>query len=147
MHHERMRATPKWHGNTFGRYDCVFIKKDTGTLQVGFQHLHAARVHLFFSFKAGGKVHPCALVQWFVPRGDTPDETVGLWIVEPEYDATGERVMSIIPLDCILRCAHLIPVYGASQIPLSFSPSQSLHAFRSFYINKYADHHSHELAY
>jgi len=144
MHRERIRATTKWHGDDLGRYDCVFI----GTGQaLGFRHLHAARVRLFFSFKLGGQIHSCALVQWFIPRGDAPDENVGMWVVEPETDASGQRVMSVIPLDSILRCAHLIPVYGTSKVPLGFRSSQSLHAFRAFYVNKFADHHSFELAF
>ncbi|KAF8814483.1 hypothetical protein BYT27DRAFT_7082226 [Phlegmacium glaucopus] len=42
---------------------------------------------------------------------------------------------------------HLIGVYGSNFIPPTLTYSQSLHAFRLFYVNKYADHHSHEIAF
>jgi amino acid permease len=38
-------------------------------------------------------------------------------------------------------------VYGSKFIPPTLTYSQSLHAFKLFYVNKYANHHSHEIAF
>jgi hypothetical protein len=47
-----------------------------------------------------------------------------------------------------LRGAHLIDVAGKEFVPLTnFDFSDSLDAFEAFYVNKYADHHSHEIAF
>ncbi|KAJ7201741.1 hypothetical protein C8J57DRAFT_1064543, partial [Mycena rebaudengoi] len=53
----------------------------------------------------------------------------------------------IIHLDSILRGAHLIPIYGDSYLPRHIRHTASLDSFRTYYINKYADHHSHEIAF
>lgn len=43
---------------------------------------------------------------------DEPDEDIGMWIVQPDTDENGEREVSVVHLDCLLRGAHLLPVYG-----------------------------------
>ncbi|KDQ57675.1 hypothetical protein JAAARDRAFT_130739 [Jaapia argillacea MUCL 33604] len=70
-----------------------------------------------------------------------------MWIVEPEKDWRGWREKGVISLDCINRGAHLIPVFGNQFIPHRFPFSPSLDCFRSYYVNKYADHHANEIAY
>ena len=67
MQCQRIRVTPSWQ-NSYGRYDCMFLEKDS-TLP-SFRGLHAVQVRLFFSFKHNRKTYPCALVQWFVPISD-----------------------------------------------------------------------------
>ncbi|KAI0313153.1 hypothetical protein OF83DRAFT_1165706 [Amylostereum chailletii] len=145
MHRERIRSTASWcHGPA--RRDCVFIEKDPEA--TGFRGLYAVRVLLFFLFTSDGVDYPCALVLWFSPISDMPCPDTGMWIVEPDLDRDGERQMSVIHIDCILRGAHLIGVSaGAEFIPCSLSHTDSLDAFRAFYVNKYADHHSHEIAF
>ena len=142
MHRERIRATPSWLKEG-PRYDCVFINKDMKT--DGFQGLIAAQVALFFSFSHLSKIYPGAYVRWF-----SSDEAVcpatGMWTVQPELSG-GCRVTSVIHLDAILQSAHLIPVDGSQPIPRNLTISNSIHAFRSYYINKYSDHHAHEVAY
>ncbi|KAH7904448.1 hypothetical protein BJ138DRAFT_1019144, partial [Hygrophoropsis aurantiaca] len=59
----------------------------------------------------------------------------------------GKRMQSVIHLDVILRSAHLIPVFGDGALPVDFHFSYSLDAFKSYYVNKYADHHSHEVVF
>ncbi|KAJ7240912.1 hypothetical protein C8J57DRAFT_1085481 [Mycena rebaudengoi] len=54
-------------------------------------------------------------------------------------------MLDIIHIDTILRGAHLIGIYGADFFPRYFPHSASLDRFKAFYINKYADHHSHEI--
>ncbi|KAF7370236.1 hypothetical protein MSAN_00654400 [Mycena sanguinolenta] len=95
----------------------------------GFRGLLAARVLLFMSFKYGGITYPCTLVTWFSMIGDEPCPDVGMWMVEPDTDNRGRRVMDIIHIDTILRSEHLID------------------RFQAFYINKYADHHANEIVF
>ncbi|KAI0309828.1 hypothetical protein OF83DRAFT_1278998 [Amylostereum chailletii] len=88
MHRERIRSTSSWR----------------------FRGLYVVRVLLFFQFISDGVIYPCALVSWFSPVSETPCPDTGMWIVEPDLDGGGERQMSVIHIDCILRGAHLIGV-------------------------------------
>ncbi|KAJ6517196.1 hypothetical protein C8R47DRAFT_1181632 [Mycena vitilis] len=144
MLRERIRAVRSWRGGS-PRYDCVFVESDP-TLP-GFRGLLAARVLLFMSFKYRRRVYPCALVTWFSAIGDDPCPDVGMWMVQPDKDHRGRRVMDIIHVDTILRGAHLIGIYGRQFLPQHFKYSDSLDRFKAFYINKYADHHAHEIAF
>jgi hypothetical protein len=36
-----------------------------------------------------------------------PDEDTGMWVVEPDFNADGSPLVSVIHLDCILRAATL----------------------------------------
>ncbi|KAJ7036423.1 hypothetical protein C8F04DRAFT_954003 [Mycena alexandri] len=144
MLRERIRAVRSWRGGS-ARYDTIFVEQDA-TLP-GFRGLLAARVLLFFSFKHANIKYPCALVTWFSAIGDEPCPDVGMWMVEPDTDNRGQRIMDIIHIDSILRSAHLIPVFGDDFLPRNFKFTASLNSFRAYYINKYADHHSHEIAF
>ncbi|KAJ7246229.1 hypothetical protein C8J57DRAFT_1523787 [Mycena rebaudengoi] len=144
MYRERIRAVRSWRGGA-ARKDCVFVEQDPE--QRGFRGMHAARVLAFLSLEKSGMKYPCALVTWFSAIGDEPCPDVGMWMVEPDLDANGEREMSIIHLDTVLRAAHLIPIYGDEPVSRHFKHTQSLDLFAAFYINKYADHHSHEIAF
>ncbi|KAJ6587718.1 hypothetical protein B0H10DRAFT_2333593 [Mycena sp. CBHHK59/15] len=128
---ERIRAVHSWRD----------------TEQPGFRGLLAARVLLFMSFKHHGLEYPCALVTWFSAIGNEPCPDVGMWMVEPDTDQHGHRILDIIHLDTILRGVHLIPIFGDDFLPHHFKYSSSLDSFKAFYINKYADHHSHEIAF
>ncbi len=110
----------------------------------GFAGMMVVRIHLFFSFTFEEKHYPCALVEWFVKWGQHPDQATGMWKVEHDERRNGERVFSVIHLDTILRAAHLIPDFGARPVPLNFDHRYSLDCFDMFYVNKYADHHSHQ---
>lgn len=147
MHWERIRSVRSWRKGP-PRRDCVFVSKDPDT--AGFMGLNVARVHLFFSFKYKGEDVPCALIHWFSAVGDSPCDSTGMWVVEPDKDPdSGNHVMDIIHIDAIFRCAHLIPVYGDKFIPWKdkVNFANSLDLFKSFYVNKYADHHAHEIAF
>lgn len=144
MRRERIRAVASWRGLA-PRRDCVFV--DNGSGLPGFRGLHAARVLALMSVKYNGVRYPCALVTWFSPVYDEPDVDTGMWIVEPDTDRrTGQRVMDVIHLDTILRCAHLIGVAGTDFIPRELRYYHTYDAFKAFYVNKYADHHSHTIA-
>ncbi|EPQ59998.1 hypothetical protein GLOTRDRAFT_101899 [Gloeophyllum trabeum ATCC 11539] len=144
MHKERIRASPSWRKG-HPRYDCAFVQSDTGL--EGFAGLQAVRIRLFFSFKFRGVTYPCALVNWFSPVMDFPDPETGMWIVTPVLDNRRRPIVSVIHLNCVVRGAHLIGVTGKKNLPVGFHFSDSLDAFQSFYVNKYADHHAFEIAY
>ena len=54
-------------------------------------------------------------------------------------------VQSVEHLDIIFRSAHLIPVFGDGPLPTEFHYRDSLEAFTTYYVNKYADHHMFEV--
>ncbi|KAJ6582258.1 hypothetical protein B0H19DRAFT_1207698 [Mycena capillaripes] len=141
---ERIRAVRSWRGKA-PRHDCVYVEADAE--QRGFRGLLAARVLLFLSFKHRGVTHECAVVTWFSAIGDEPCSDTGMWMVEPDLDARRKRIVDLIHIDSILRSAHLIPVFGEDYLPRRFKYSDSLDSFKAYYINKYADHHSHEIAF
>jgi hypothetical protein len=100
---------------------------------------------LFFSFYDAyiGEELPCALVNWFVPDEDKPDEATGMWVVRPECEGN-RRTLDVIHLDSIARGAHLLPVYGSGFLPEDFHYTLSLDAFKAYFVNHYVDHHAHE---
>ena len=108
-----------------------------------------ARVHLFFSFKYNDVYYPCVLVHWFSAVGDTPDDETSMWMVEPDYLAGKKPLLEVIHLDSILRSAHLIGVAGHNFLPShpKIDFLMALDSFKLFYVNKFADHHAHEIAF
>ncbi|KAJ6612918.1 hypothetical protein B0H10DRAFT_2436717 [Mycena sp. CBHHK59/15] len=144
MLRERIRAVRSWRSGA-PRHDCVFVEGDPEL--PGFRGLIAACVLLFMSFKDRGITYPCALVTWFSAIGDEPCPDVGMWMVEPDLNNRGQRIVDIIHVDTILRGAHLIGIYGNDFLPRHFKYSDSLDRFKAFYINKYADHCAHEIAF
>ncbi|KAH9946685.1 hypothetical protein B0H21DRAFT_808643 [Amylocystis lapponica] len=145
MRCERIRATPVWRGDPAGRYDCVYVDKNEA--QHGFRGLHVGRVRLFLSLRHQTISYPCALIEWFVPISEEVDPNTGMWIVEPEFDADGSRTSDVIHVDSIMRNAHLIPVFGGNFLPHGFRASDSLDAFQAYFVNKFADHHAHEIVF
>ncbi|KAF8871348.1 hypothetical protein BD779DRAFT_1454113 [Infundibulicybe gibba] len=143
MRHERIRAAPSWYGKG-PRYDCALVVDDQDT--PGMRGMSVVRVKLFFSFEHQNETYPCALVEWFKLRGNSPDPTTGMWRVVPELKH-GERVVSVLHLDTFLRGAHLLPVFGDNFLPHNFHFSYSLDAFEAYYVNQFADHHAHEIIF
>ncbi|KAG1796926.1 uncharacterized protein HD556DRAFT_1441101 [Suillus plorans] len=144
MHYKRIRAVDTW-GNGPGRHDCIFISTDPSA--EGMRGFDIAQVRLFFSFKHNGILYPCALVHWFKRVRNLPDEITGMWVVEPEVLEDGTCLASVVHLNAILRAAHLIPVYGNDFVPTYLSYTQTLDAFRTYYVNKYIDHQAYEIAF
>ncbi|KAI6138060.1 hypothetical protein BKA82DRAFT_3992231 [Pisolithus tinctorius] len=93
-----------------------------------------------------GQGYSCALVDWFAPVSDKPDGLMGMWIVTPAVDRYGCHVQSVIPLESVVRGAHLIRVSGNDFIHINLHFSESLEAFKAYYVNKYIDHHAYTLA-
>ncbi|KAI0739826.1 hypothetical protein C8Q80DRAFT_1222090 [Daedaleopsis nitida] len=140
MCQERIQSVTSWRGG-LPHHDCVFVSKDATApgFGSGFRGLHATRVLVLFSFTYMERLYECALVSWYMPISDEPDPDTGMWIVAPEMEMCGWQkclVLNVISLDCIVRAGHLIGVSG-----------RGLDVFRTFYVNKYADHHAFEIAY
>jgi hypothetical protein len=145
MQHEHIRAVKSWR-NGPGRYDTVFVNVDSSA--EGMHGLDVARVRLFFSFSYEGVQYPCTLVHWFSRVGDSPDDKTGMWIVEPVADGLDDKShTTILHLDTIVRGAHLLPVFGHGHVSQTSSSADTLDRFTSFYVNKYADHHSFKIAF
>ncbi|KAJ7051704.1 hypothetical protein C8F01DRAFT_998973 [Mycena amicta] len=142
MKRERIRCTPSWrkHGP---RRDCTFVVEGEGE---GFQGMSVVRVKLLFSFHYDGQYFPCALVEWFKKVGRRPDPETGMWVVEPEAEGR-HRLITVVPLESMLRAAHLIPVYGPRFIPRDIRYIHSLDIFKAYHVNKYIDHHANEIAF
>jgi hypothetical protein len=140
MCRETIRCNPNWHGK-YARYDTIFVETDSELS--GMAGLTIARLLLLFSFKDGDRKYSCALVHW-MSRTDEPDPETGMWVVQPEYNGNRSRTLAIINLDCVARAAHLIPVYGTTILPPNYHYFDALDMFRSYFINPYVDHHSHE---
>ena len=109
--------------------------------------LHIACVRLFFLFCFQESTYSCALVEWFLTYGDSPCKDTGLWRVKADYDMRGQHMCSVIHVDTIFHSAHLIGVAGPQILPKTLTHHDSLYAFQLFYVNQYADHHAHEIAF
>lgn len=109
--------------------------------------MSVVHVLLLFSFRHDGTLYPCAFVELFKKIGRSPDSATGMWKVKPKKDRCGNRVISVLHLDSFLRAAHLIPIYGEEFVSVGFQSSDSLDVFSAFFVNKYADHHAHEIAF
>ena len=110
MYCETIRSTPQWksEGTVGPRHDCVFL--DNGSDEPGAKGLDVARVQLLFSFETEEQVYPCALVQHFRKTYTNPDPDNGMWVIEPEYNANGSRLTSVVHVDLIVR-ATTPPTY------------------------------------
>ncbi|KAJ6617651.1 hypothetical protein B0H10DRAFT_1796991 [Mycena sp. CBHHK59/15] len=145
MHHKHIQATKSWYRGPLC-YNCVFLEHDTSLPR--FRGFHAAHVHMFFRFKYHGIDYPCTLIHWFSACREHPCPKTGMWIVMLDTVHGGGPNLSVVHLDCQLRGAHLIGVTGWDFIPVhNFDFSDSLDTYKAFYVNKYADHHSHEIAF
>ncbi|TBU40371.1 hypothetical protein BD309DRAFT_993112 [Dichomitus squalens] len=142
MHREIIRCNPRWYGDK-ARYDTVLVETDSDA--IGLEASTVARLRACIAFTYQNVRYECALVEWFEGDGDAPDPATGMWVVRPELDAAGERVWGIIHIDSIIRACHLVGVYGRTALPTDFDYTDSLDAFRRFYVNWYADYHSHEI--
>ncbi|KAG1753440.1 hypothetical protein EDB19DRAFT_1892763 [Suillus lakei] len=98
--------------------------------------MEVGRVLCFFSFCHSGEIFPCALIY--------PD--VGMWMVRPSFHEDGPREPSIIHPDTIIRVSHLLPIFGDDFIEDDITFHNSLDLFEGYYVNKFVDHNSFEIA-
>jgi hypothetical protein len=89
--------------------------------------------------------HEVALVEWFSYICDSPDEDTGMWAVKRERGSDGLLLMDFIHIDAIVQSCHLLPIYGREMVSRKVTHMTSLDCFQSYYVNKFADHHSFEL--
>jgi hypothetical protein len=78
---------------------------------------------------------------------DVPNDNTGMWVIEPDILDDGTKFTSIIHLDTVVRAALLLPVFGQDFVSRTLTLLDTLDEFSSFYVNKYADHHSFEIAF
>ena len=146
MYRERIRANPRWKGKR--RFDTVFVTvSDDDSERNLFMHgMLVARVLLFFSFQDPKLCQdiPCALVNWFVPASEDPDPLTGMWVLKPEVSG-GKPTLEVIHIDSIVRGAHLLPEYGSGFLPEDFCYTDTLDAFKLYFVNRFIDYHAHEL--
>ncbi|KAG2126445.1 hypothetical protein BD769DRAFT_1628445 [Suillus cothurnatus] len=125
MRCEHLRAVPSWR-NGPGRFDCAFINTDDRQDRI--LSMDVVQIFCFFSFTF------------------TNNEATGMYMVAPSFGKDGSPNMSIIHIDSIVRGAHLLPIFGTQFVPWDLRFHHSLDIFRGFYINRFIDHHSFELA-
>jgi len=143
MRSERIRSCPLWRGEA-PRYDCAFLMTHAnveGTLA-----MDIARVLALFSFRYQGTVYPCAVVHWFEFSEEERDENTGMYVVQPMANSNGSRRVDVVHIDSLVRAAHLLPRFGTSRIPEDLKCYESYDTFKSFYLNKFVDHHAFEIA-
>ncbi|KAF8436846.1 hypothetical protein L210DRAFT_3406414 [Boletus edulis BED1] len=108
--------------------------------------MEVARVLCFFSIPYSNNTFPCVLVHWYKQIGSQPDNATGLWMVCPMIREDRSRELSVIHLDSVFRAVHLLPMFGNSDpIHPAVRYDTSLDAFKAYYVNKFADHHSFEI--
>ncbi|KAI6006144.1 hypothetical protein EDC04DRAFT_2871755 [Pisolithus marmoratus] len=144
MHHEYIHVTLNWR-NEGPQYDYVFVIMNLDL--DGMQGMDVAHVLCFFCFIFCQTTYCCALIQWFVHHGDCADEDTGMWVVKPSFTTSHQPNLAVIHVDAIFWAAHLIPVYGSSDIPCGIHPNTLYGIFKSFYVNKFVDHHAFKIAF
>ena len=89
-----------------------------------------------------------ALIHHFCKSFNDPDPDNGMWIIEPDFDSSKYRIMSVVHVDSIVHAAHLLPVFnGSAPIPREVNFSHTLNIFTAFYVNKYIDYHAFETVF
>jgi hypothetical protein len=83
---------------------------------------------------------------WYSRVSDVRDEGMGMYIVQPDYNDDGSRMISVVHVAALVRAAHLIPVYGDDFVPENLRHYHSYDVFDHFYVNRHADHHAFEIA-
>lgn len=76
MHHDIVCCIALWQGEP-AQKDTVFIENG-GEECEGLKGLLVARVCLLFSFAYRLKKYQCALVKWFLPVANQPDNLTGM---------------------------------------------------------------------
>ncbi|EGN97736.1 hypothetical protein SERLA73DRAFT_57550, partial [Serpula lacrymans var. lacrymans S7.3] len=65
----------------------------------------------------------------------------------PDYNEDGSPTLQVIHTDCIMRAAHMMPVFDGALIGKDINCANSLDSFDSFYVNKFIDHNAFEIAF
>ena len=148
LYHETIWCTPQWQmGDIIAhQQDCIIL--NTRSDAPGMRGLDVARIHLFFSFEVGGEFFSCALVHHFCRSFNDPNPDNSMWVVEPNFNCNGYRIMSVIHLDSVVCTAHLLPVFqNDTVVPREINFTHTLDVFVAFYVNKYIDYHAFETVF
>jgi hypothetical protein len=145
MHREVMRSTSLWYRAYERRDTILFADASALDPEAALDGMAVGRVMRFLSFDHDDAHYTCALVELFERTSDAVDPLTGMWIVRPRRQRRGgRRELALVHTDHIFRSCHLIGRYGTARIPHTFHFSLSHVAFRTFYLNRYADYHAHE---
>ncbi|KAF8551365.1 hypothetical protein OG21DRAFT_1418127 [Imleria badia] len=140
MYRKHIRATPLWRRRA-ARYDTILVDSDYSPNSIN--SMEVARVLCFFSIPYSNKTFPYVLVHWYKRIGSQPDNATGLWMICPMIREDQSRKLSVIHLDSVFHAVHLLPMFGNSDpIHPAVHYDTSLDAFKAYYVNKFADHHS-----
>ncbi|KAN0140196.1 hypothetical protein V8E53_002092 [Lactarius tabidus] len=133
-------STLSWYNHP--HHNTIFVVLDD-TLP-GMEGMVITCIQLLLLFNYSGIDHHCTLVNWLVCKDDEPDPDTGMWIVSLEK---WNRVLmtQVIDVKTIVGAAHLLLVFGQDTVPSDIHHYNSLDRYQFFFVNKYADHHSHEL--
>ena len=102
---------------------------------------------LFFSVTMNHIKYPCALVHWYLLTGDSPDENMGMWVVELDILDNGQPQTEVIHLDIIVCLAHLLPIQRERRAPGGKKYMDSLDTFSQLYVSKFTDYHTSKIAF
>ena len=146
LRREQIRSTWQWQGGPLWQ-DTVLVNTGQG----GDAHLPisgyvVAWVLLFFLFTYACEQYPVALVWWYIlsNRSRHRDRVTGMWLVECKY-RDGEPHLAVVHVDTILRAVHLLLFFGPEPVILGLTQDNSLDMYRTFYVNRYADHQLFEI--
>ena len=67
--------------------------------------------------------------------------------VQPDDVVYGVPTVAVIHFDIILCAVHLLHVFSKNLVLKQLKHEQTLDTFISFYVNKYADHHTFKVAF
>ncbi|KAG0702195.1 hypothetical protein DFH29DRAFT_1047447 [Suillus ampliporus] len=125
MQREHIRATPSWRRGA-ARNDSVFINTAS---EDGID----------------GEISPYGLIYWFELIANASDLDTGMWMVHPSLHA-GSRELSVIRVNTIICACHLLSIFDADFAPENTTPHNVLDSWAGFYVNKFVDHYSFEIA-
>jgi hypothetical protein len=141
MHREVIRSTALWY-RSYERRDTVLYQDPRADQDDPLGGMTVGRVLHFISFTHNEVRYPCAFVKVFERAADEVDPLTGMWVVRPLRHHNGRRRLAVVHTHFIFRACHIIARYGTTRIPPTFHFSRSHVAFRSFYLNHYADYHA-----
>ena len=114
---------------------------------MGMKELLVACVYLFFRFSHNGVNYPCALVHWY-STSSKPDASTCLWVVQPELTYWGMCHMGVIHINSIIHGAHLLLRFPSdTPVYWEINYMNVLDVYTSFYVNRFIDHHTFEIAF
>ncbi|KAI0338542.1 hypothetical protein BDW22DRAFT_1409533 [Trametopsis cervina] len=148
--HARPARLDKYKNSIPGRFDTVLINDGDGEY-LGVKGHRIGQVKVIFSlpknayhfFFSDDQQPPkyLAYIEWFKPFRLLPQPNHLLYRVTRSLDASGDRLASIVPVDCIRRSIALFPSFSSS-VPREWTSSNILDECSTFYVNSFSDRHS-----